>query len=218
MFFDDLLLLLLLFLLLLLGLTLGVANILHAGDASRAAETSLPLAGGVVRVELDFDLVAATLRPGLRLRVAVTSQYWPIVWPCAMPDGARLRLITGGESVLRAPVAPPALAECAAPGRAEIAEPPRGARVRAPRRSRLQGINDEGRRQLVVLDDGGARCYDERAGAGAAGDYCASSLYDEKCREAYSIAASGAPQTASAACTFEVAVGRGNKPTAGARA
>ena len=61
--------------------------------------TPTPLVPGVdYQVTVDLDHIAYTLPAGHRLRVAVSSAYWPMMWPA--PDAATLTL-TGGTLTCR---------------------------------------------------------------------------------------------------------------------
>ena len=70
--------------------TYGVLNLSHReGHADPA-----PLVPGEpVRVTFHLDHVAYRLPKGHRLRVAVSSTYWPLLWPA--PDAATLTLFSG---------------------------------------------------------------------------------------------------------------------------
>ncbi|RST86947.1 CocE/NonD family hydrolase [Aquibium carbonis] len=63
-------------------ITYGVMNLCHR--ASR--EFPQPVAPGeIMEVALRLDDVAYSVKPGHRLRVAISSTYWPLVWPSPEP-------------------------------------------------------------------------------------------------------------------------------------
>ncbi len=63
-------------------ITLGMLNLRHRDGF----ETLKDLAPGVpVEVALDLDQIAYRLPAGHRLRVAVSTSYWPFIWPEAAP-------------------------------------------------------------------------------------------------------------------------------------
>jgi putative CocE/NonD family hydrolase len=111
-------------------ITMGCLNLTHrAGSAEpRAMEP-----GRVTEVTVELDQIAYRLPAGHRLRVAVSTAYWPFVWPS--PDPVTLTLHAG---TLELPVRPRAAGdewsfedpEGAPPWRAETVRPPAHARRR----------------------------------------------------------------------------------------
>jgi predicted acyl esterase len=75
-------------------ITWGVLNLTHR--ASHAAPEPL-VPGEDIEVEVALDHIAYRLPEGHRLRVAVSSSYWPMLWP--VPEAATLTL-TGGTLAL----------------------------------------------------------------------------------------------------------------------
>jgi putative CocE/NonD family hydrolase len=69
----------------------GLLNLCHR--ASRAAPAPM-VPGQVEEVALDLDQMAYRLLPGHRLRLALSTTYWPFVWPS--PVAARLT-VSGGR-------------------------------------------------------------------------------------------------------------------------
>jgi uncharacterized protein len=102
-------------------------------------------------VAFAIDQMAYRLAPGHRLRLALSTTYWPFVWPS--PQAATLT-VTGGaldlpvHSGSTAEWQPPP-AEHASPWAHRVLEPARAQRV-------IEEDMITGRRALVVLDDGGA--------------------------------------------------------------
>ncbi|HEU0221362.1 MAG TPA: CocE/NonD family hydrolase [Paracoccaceae bacterium] len=96
-------------------ITWGVLNLCHrAGHASPALLTP----GEVVEVALRLDDIAYRMPAGHRLRLAISSAYWPMVWPSPEPvtltlEAGRLSLpvrpaAAGSEWRFEAPEAAPA--------------------------------------------------------------------------------------------------------------
>ncbi len=75
-------------------ITYGVLNLAHReGHAEPAVLTP----GESYDIELDLDHIAYRIPKGHRLRVAISSSYWPLIWPS--PETAELHL-TSGEIVV----------------------------------------------------------------------------------------------------------------------
>lgn len=71
-------------------ITYGVLNLSHRDGAA----TPQPLVPGHrYDILLDLDHIAYRLPKGHRLRVAVSSAYWPLIWPS--PETAQLTLLNG---------------------------------------------------------------------------------------------------------------------------
>ncbi|MDQ2065895.1 CocE/NonD family hydrolase [Xinfangfangia sp. CPCC 101601] len=68
----------------------GMLNLRHR-NSHEVAEPLVP--GEVYEVSLDLDQIAYRLPAGHRLRIAVSTSYWPLVWPEAVPVTAT---ISGG--------------------------------------------------------------------------------------------------------------------------
>jgi len=101
-------------------ITWGALNLSHRGGHA----DPLPLTPGEdVEVEVTLDHIAYRLPAGARLRVAISTSYWPMLWPA--PETAALTL-TGGALIL--PVRAPAAGD-------ETAFPPAEA---APALARIQ--------------------------------------------------------------------------------
>jgi len=95
----------------------GVRNLAHL-DGHEAPRPLVP--GEPVRVRLRLNDAAHSFEPGHRLRLALSTCYWPIVWPS--PEPVRLGVFPGA-SALRLPVRPPDPADA----RLRPFDPPRGA-------------------------------------------------------------------------------------------
>ena len=71
-------------------ITYGVLNLAHRGGFDKA----VPLTPGqAVDITLDLDHIAYRVPAGHAIRVAVSSAYWPLIWP--VPSAANLTLLDG---------------------------------------------------------------------------------------------------------------------------
>lgn len=71
--------------------TFGVLNLTHRGGH----ETPMSLTPGErVRVQLELNNVGQRFPAGHRLRLAISSSYWPLAWPA--PEAARLTVFPSG--------------------------------------------------------------------------------------------------------------------------
>ena len=102
--------------------TYGVLNLTHRDGH----EFPSPLEPGRrYRVRVPMNDVAYAFPQGSRLRVAVSTSYWPIVWPS--PEPVTLSIFTGSASTLELPIREPRpeeerLAAFAEPEEAHISE------------------------------------------------------------------------------------------------
>jgi len=71
-------------------ITYGVLNLTHQKSHERP-EPVVP--GERMRIDVKLNDIAHAFPPGARLRVAVSTAYWPLVWPS--PEPVRLSLYTG---------------------------------------------------------------------------------------------------------------------------
>ena len=68
-------------------ITMGVLNLRH----HKESENPVWLEPGVEHeITLNLDQIAYRLPAGHRLRVAISSAYWPYIWPSSAPGGFRL--------------------------------------------------------------------------------------------------------------------------------
>ena len=126
----------------------GMLNLRHRD--SMAHPTPVPV-GQAFEVTVTLDQMAYRLAAGHRLRVALSTTYWPFLWPSAV--AATLMLLSGGLDLpLHAGVAPgewvPPEAEGAAPWAHRVVQPPRA--MRQIERNLISGAVS-----LVVVDDTG---------------------------------------------------------------
>ncbi|MEX2648535.1 MAG: CocE/NonD family hydrolase [Alphaproteobacteria bacterium] len=89
--------------------TYGVLNLTHR-DSHENPTALEPGRRTTVRVQLND--IAHAFPPGHRVRVAVSSTYWPLCWPS--PEAATLTLIAGASS-FELPVRPPQAGDAALP-------------------------------------------------------------------------------------------------------
>ena len=78
--------------------TYGILNLTHRDSHEHP---TLLEPGKRYRVRVQLDDVAYAFPPGHRIRVAVSTAYWPMIWPSPKP--VRLQLYTG-QSILELPV------------------------------------------------------------------------------------------------------------------
>ncbi|HVW68126.1 MAG TPA: CocE/NonD family hydrolase [Steroidobacteraceae bacterium] len=80
--------------------TYGVLNLCHRDSDS---EPTALVPGQRYRVKLALDYIAHQFQPGNRLRVSISSTYWPLILPA--PEPVRMTLYTGASS-LSLPIRP----------------------------------------------------------------------------------------------------------------
>jgi uncharacterized protein len=75
-------------------LTYGVANLCHRDghDAPQALEP-----GKTYAIRIQLDDVACHLPKGMRLRVSISTSYWPLIWPA--PEPVTLTVRTGASFI-----------------------------------------------------------------------------------------------------------------------
>ncbi|HXV25058.1 MAG TPA: CocE/NonD family hydrolase [Alphaproteobacteria bacterium] len=81
-------------------ITYGVLNLAHREGHERPQPT---IPGQPTRIAVQLNDIAHAFAPGNRIRLAVSSALWPMVWPA--PEPVSLKLDTGGSS-LDLPVRP----------------------------------------------------------------------------------------------------------------
>src|SRR5699024_8945621 len=80
--------------------TYGVLNLTHRAGS---ADPQPLVPGQTYRVQVPLNGIAQTFPAGHRLRLSVSTSYWPLIWPA--PEAATVPLTTGSSS-LRLPVRP----------------------------------------------------------------------------------------------------------------
>jgi len=136
----------------------GTLNLCHR----RGHERAVPLRRGVsYRVRVPLHDVAYAVPPGHRLRLALSSAYWPLLWPS--PDKVTLHLETRGCR-FDLPVRPPRDEAQVRFAPAECARPLEKQQLRAPESSQrsetdpatgivtLHSVNDFGESRNLTLD------------------------------------------------------------------
>ncbi|UUX51476.1 CocE/NonD family hydrolase [Nisaea acidiphila] len=141
-------------------ITYGVLNLTHRKSHERPEELE---PGRSYRIRLKLDDVAYAVPKGHRIRLALSTSYWPMIWPA--PEAATLTLKTG-PSVLNlpernaeenaAPYEPFEEAEAAPPLEKEILRPARNTRTVTTDiesgRQKIEIFDDFGRDRIVELD------------------------------------------------------------------
>ncbi len=140
-------------------ITYGVLNLCHRNGHANPEEL---IPGEVYRVNLLLNHVAQTFRKGHRIRIAISTSYWPLTW--APPRAVRLTIHTG-ESLLHLPVRKPSEmdqnvkfrpAEAAKPVPLQQIDPQdhtwRVIRNLETDESTLEVINDEGKLRFPHAD------------------------------------------------------------------
>jgi len=102
-----------------LQVSYGILNLTHR-DSHESPEALVPGQRYTVRIELNH--VAHTFAPGSQIRIAISTAFWPMVWPS--PRAATVTLFTG-ESTLCLPVRNPQPSDV----EARPLPPPRHSRV-----------------------------------------------------------------------------------------
>jgi hypothetical protein len=125
----------------------GMLNLCHRDGADRPR---LLVPGVAVEVEFALDQMAYRLAPGHHLRLALSTTYWPFVWPS--PEAATLRLLSGA---LHLPLHDGTGAEWDPPT-PETAQPARLTQIGVPHAARrIERDLIGGRVALVVEEDTG---------------------------------------------------------------
>jgi hypothetical protein len=83
-------------------ITRGALNLCHRAGHDEAAEL---VPGELIDVTVSLKSVAYSVPAGHRLRVALSTSYWPWLWPS--PEPVTIRVATGGAGTLRLPVREP---------------------------------------------------------------------------------------------------------------
>jgi len=141
-------------------ITYGLLNLTHR-ESSEAPQPLEP--GKRYRIRVQLNDVAQSFPKGHRLRLSVSTSYWPLAWP--PPNPVRLTIYTGACRLFL-PIRPPRLddqrlrafddPEGAAPCEQTMIEPPnhnwRVIRDLAKDQSTLHVVKDEGVKQLDDID------------------------------------------------------------------
>jgi len=141
-------------------ITYGLLNLTHR-DGSEHPQLLVP--GERYRVRIQLNHAAQQFPAGHRLRIAVSTSYWPLAWPA--PESTQVKLFTGGSELflpVRRPngaderLQPFADAEAAPPLEEKMIEPQhhnwRVVRDLASDVSTLEVINDNGIQYINEVD------------------------------------------------------------------
>jgi len=135
-----------------LRVTLGILNLTHR-DSDAEPVPMVP--GGRTRIRLVFPEVGYSFAPGERIRLALSTTYWPIVWPGPAPVALTVFI---GASRLTLPERPPRQADAGLrPFDPPAAGPPTPITVLEPARIARRISHDlmTGIHTLEVSGDGG---------------------------------------------------------------
>lgn len=131
-------------------ITYGVLNLCHRNGHEFPQEI---VPGESMEVVLKLDDIAYSVAAGNRLRVAISSTYWPLVWPS--PEKVTLSL---HEGVLELPVRPSGAGDEVSFEEPEAASPWRTETLRPSSNSRVVERHPEtGKVSLNIVDDFGQR-------------------------------------------------------------
>jgi hypothetical protein len=138
-------------------LSYGVLNLCHR-DSHEHPEPLEP--GKTYTVRMQLDDVAVKVRKGQRLRISISTSYWPLIWPA--PDAPTLTLHLGTSFVdlplrkIRSEEKPPTFAppQAAAPVKQDVVRP-------SSNRRELTINQATGEQTLSIVDDFGASTITE---------------------------------------------------------
>jgi len=179
--------------------TFGVLNLCHLGGHAEPR----PLAPGEpVRVRLGLTATSYAFPAGHRVRLALSSCYWPWAWPA--PDGLRLRIRIGGDAALELPARAPQ------PGDDSLPELPPVGEIAPPEHVQLAPVETQ-RRRSVDTASGRLESESDLSYFGTF-ELPDGLVYGESGRDAFS-AVEGDPLSAEARSSWEVRIGRGDWQT-----
>ncbi len=126
-------------------ITYGVLNLTH----HQSRERPTPLTPGEpVEVRVELDHIAWRVAAGSRLRVAISSAYWPLIWPS--PQRCALTLLRGSVDL---PIRPLANGDEATFEGPDSAEPWQAGTLREPGHSRIIERDQASGRVVVRIED-----------------------------------------------------------------
>jgi putative CocE/NonD family hydrolase len=127
-------------------ITRGVLNLCHRSGHA-AAEPLAP--GEPVDVTIPLKSVAYVLRPGHRVRLALSTSYWPWLWPS--PQAATITVHAGGASALSLPLYDPQESDDeVAPFGAPVTAPPLAIEMLRAPSPYQRTITDRGERLVRI--------------------------------------------------------------------
>lgn len=141
-----------------LQVSYGVLNLTHR-YSHEFPEALQPGERYSVRIQLND--IAHTFAPGSRIRIAVSTSFWPVVWPSPRP--ATVSLFTGA-STLDLPVRDPrpsdALARPLAPPRHSPVHPTSILKGAAPAYTGFEVDEETGIQSFIIKEDSGVKRFD----------------------------------------------------------
>jgi len=99
-------------------MTFGTLNLTHR-DGHQTPQPLQP--GRRYRVRIELNEIGYALPAGHRLRIGLSTAYWPMLWPCPEPVQVT---VFAGESVLELPVRPPRPADAQVAFEPPVTAPP----------------------------------------------------------------------------------------------
>ncbi len=130
-------------------ITMGALNLTHRRGHDRV-DPMMP--GEAVEVEFHLNDIAYSLPAGHRLRLALSTAYWPMLWPSATP----LSLIVSAKgSMLDLPLRPQIAEDEPAFGPPEQTRDGRAETLRGECYERIEELLADGTHRLRLLTDGG---------------------------------------------------------------
>ena len=130
-------------------ITMGALNLTHRNGHDRV-EPMTP--GAPVEVEFALNDIAYRLPAGHRLRLALSTSYWPMLWPSPAP--LSLQIDPAGSS-LELPLRPPVAEEVPAFGPPEQTREGSAQTLRPEGFERIEEVLDDGTHRLRLITDGG---------------------------------------------------------------
>ncbi len=130
-------------------ITMGVLNLTHRNGHDRV-EPMTP--GGPVEVTVPLNDIAYRLPAGHRLRLSLSTSYWPMLWPATAPLGLQ---VDPAASVLSVPLRPALDAPEPHFGPPEELREGASETLRPETSERREEVLADGTRRLSIVTDGG---------------------------------------------------------------
>ena len=135
-------------------ITLGVLNLTHRAGHDRV-DPMVP--GEPLEVEFALNDIAYRLPAGHRLRLSLSTSYWPMLWPAAAP--LRLTLDPAG-CALDLPLRPAIAEEAPTFGPPEQTREGEAEQLRPEGFDRIEEVLEDGTHRLRLITDGGKVRHD----------------------------------------------------------
>ncbi|WP_209427085.1 CocE/NonD family hydrolase [Pararhodobacter sp. SW119] len=130
-------------------ITLGALNLTHRAGHDRV-DPLIP--GAPVEVDVQLNDIAYRLPAGHRLRLALSTAYWPMLWPSAAPLSLQ---VDPAGSHLDLPLRPDLDAPAPSFGPPEQTRDGSAAQLRPESFERIEEVLDDGTHRLRLITDGG---------------------------------------------------------------